>query len=426
MEKLPEGWIITELENCVQILDKHRVPINSRERLARIQGIKEEDLFPYYGATGQVGLIDDFLLDGVFVLLGEDGAPFLESAKRKAYIVNGKIWVNNHAHVLKSLTSNQLLCHYLNQFDYTNYVTGTTRLKLTQSSLKRLPIKFPPLAEQHRIGARLDAITPRLDALRERLDRIPEIIKRFRQAVLTAAVTGKLTEKWRAKHPDSSSRKAILKDIVTKMKIGPFGTMLHKADYINGGIPIINPAHIREQRISINPNLTVSREKYNELNNYILAENDIILGRRGEMGRCAIITTVESGWLCGTGSLFMTPAPCVFPRYLLFCLSSEDVKRYLVDSSSGTTMNNLNLRIVNNIEISLPPLAEQREIVRQVDRLFSLADTLDTHYQKAKATLDKMPQSVLAKAFSGKLVPTEAQLARSQGREYETAQQLLQ
>ncbi len=64
--------------------------------------------------------------------------------------------------------------------------------------------------------------------------------------------------------------------------------------------------------------------------------------------------------------------------------------------------------------------------MRQVDRLFSLADTLDTHYQKAKATLDKMPQSVLAKAFSGKLVPTEAQLARSQGREYETAQQLLQ
>jgi type I restriction enzyme, S subunit len=128
---LPDGWHLLELENCVDILDNWRKPINAGEREKRISGKDASKLFPYYGATGKVGLIDDYLLDEEVVLLGEDGAPFLDFGKDKAYIVRGKSWVNNHAHVLKArdgILTNLFLMHYLNYFDYHGYVTGTTRL----------------------------------------------------------------------------------------------------------------------------------------------------------------------------------------------------------------------------------------------------------------------------------------------------------
>jgi len=101
---LPQGWAVTDFEDAVQILDTYREPINNTERTARIEGKSKPDLYPYYGATGLVGYIDGYLLDGEYVLLGEDGAPFLDGMSNKAYIVKGKVWVNNHAHVAKLFT----------------------------------------------------------------------------------------------------------------------------------------------------------------------------------------------------------------------------------------------------------------------------------------------------------------------------------
>lgn len=343
-EKLPEGWVITNLENCVMILDSYRKPVSFEERSKRIEGKPVESLFPYYGATGKIGLIDDYLLEGRYVLIGEDGAPFFDFKNRIAYIVNGKIWVNNHAHVLLSDADNDYLCYFLNQFDFTGYVTGTTRLKLTQGKLRRIPVKFPPLNEQKRIVAKLDAIMPRIDSVKERLEKIPAILKRFRQSVLTAAVTGKLTEKWREEHPEVESAEELLESIfkakqalckqnvVSKLKIvdesdmffstpvnwkwcrlseitlkmstGPFGTMLHKSDYVDNGIPVINPTNIVGEKIIASDKITISKSKYEELLRYSLKENNIVLARRGDLSKCGIVRKEQSNWLCGTGSFF--------------------------------------------------------------------------------------------------------------------------
>ena len=110
---LPDGWLWTTVDEATDILDSLRVPINARERAARIDGIDEDDLYPYYGATGQVGWIDDYLIDDDLVLVGEDGAPFLDPDP-VAYRVEGKVWVNNHAHILQGLDglSNGYLVHY--------------------------------------------------------------------------------------------------------------------------------------------------------------------------------------------------------------------------------------------------------------------------------------------------------------------------
>ena len=162
-ENLPQGWAVCRLEDVCQICDNQRQPINSTERQERKK--RAQTLYPYYGATGQVDWIDDYMLDGTFILLGEDGAPFLEKFADKAYVVSGKIWVNNHAHILKPNCDITYLTYYLNRYDYSKCVNGSTRLKLTQADMKNMTIVLPPLVEQHRIAGRIENIFRMLDAI---------------------------------------------------------------------------------------------------------------------------------------------------------------------------------------------------------------------------------------------------------------------
>lgn len=188
---IPEGWNIEDLDNSVEIIDAKRIPINSNERKKRTNGKNKNELYPYYGATGQVDYIDNFLLEGEYVLLGEDGAPFLDRFKDKAYLVNGKFWVNNHAHILRSKSSNKYLLYYLNYFDFNQFVSGTTRLKLTQSSLKRIPLIIPSVKEQQKIVEIIEELFSELDKGVESLKKAQQQLKTYRQAVLKAAFEGK-------------------------------------------------------------------------------------------------------------------------------------------------------------------------------------------------------------------------------------------
>ncbi len=156
---LPEGWEWKRLGDVVEILDGKRIPIKEDEREKRNAGKPVSELVPYYGATGQLGWINDYIFNEELVLLGEDGAPFFDVMKNKAYIINGKSWVNNHAHVLKAkagVSLNSFICNYLNIFEYNGYVSGTTRTKLIQSEMRRIPIPLPPLPTQRRIVSILE------------------------------------------------------------------------------------------------------------------------------------------------------------------------------------------------------------------------------------------------------------------------------
>lgn len=138
MMNLSQNWKIKTIGEVCIIKDNLRIPISTTERKKRNQ--KADKLYPYYGATGKTGEIDDYIFDEENVLLGEDGAPFLERKKDKAYLVCGKYWVNNHAHILegkKGVLDNKFLCYQLNIIDYSTYISGTTRLKLNQAQMKK-------------------------------------------------------------------------------------------------------------------------------------------------------------------------------------------------------------------------------------------------------------------------------------------------
>ena len=155
---------------------------------------------------------------------------------------------------------------------------------------------------------------------------------------------------------------------------GPFGSMVHKEDYVESGIPIVNPANIIHGNISSEKIKKVSNATANRLSSYKLKAFDIIIGRRGEMGRSAVVESHQEGWLCGTGCFFVTPSKLLLPQYLVFLLNSPFVKAALTENSVGTTMNNLNHNILQSLLIPVPPINEQKKIM--------------TNYQKSTAILE--------------------------------------
>ena len=162
--------------------------------------------------------------------------------------------------------------------------------------------------------------------------------------------------------------KVALSDLAD-IKIGPFGSLLHKEDYIDGGHPLLNPSHIVDGKVSPDDKLTISDEKYEELSAYQLKAGDVVMGRRGEMGRCAVVP--EDGFLCGTGSMLIRTKGEVTADYIQKIISFPSFKKTIEDMAVGQTMPNLNVPIVSGFQIIKPPMEVQdkfADFVHQVDK----------------------------------------------------------
>ena len=220
-----------------------------------------------------------------------------------------------------------------------------------------------------------------------------EKLKVYRQAVLKEAFASAM-----------QTGVVEISEIVDDIRIGPFGTALHKADYISGGIPVINPQHISGLSINANTKVTISREKAAELASYRLEENDIIMGRRGEMGRVAPVTNAEAGWICGTGSIIFRLKPEYDAFFYAQILSAPNIVHYLEDNATGTTMKNLNENIVKHIPVPKITRELQKDIVSNLEAQSSVCDsieqTIDISLQQAEA----LRQSILKQAFEGRLI----------------------
>ena len=153
------------------------------------------------------------------------------------------------------------------------------------------------------------------------------------------------------------------------IKIGPFGSLLHKEDYIEGGHPLLNPSHITDGKVVPDDKLSISDEKYEELSAYQLRTGDVVMGRRGEMGRCAVVP--HEGFLCGTGSMMIRTKGEVTADYLQKIISFPSFKKTVENMAVGQTMPNLNVPIVSAFQIIKPPIEVQSKyyaFVAQVDK----------------------------------------------------------
>ena len=176
---------------------------------------------------------------------------------------------------------------------------------------------------------------------------------------------------------------------------GPFGSMIHKSDYVKGGVPLINPSHMINSVIVEDVNVSVSQSKAEELSSYKLYANDIVMARRGEMGRCALVTERENSWLCGTGSFVLRFDKTVNREFVLLLFATAWVRSYLGGMSIGTTMTNLNHGILNKLPLLLPPLAEQKRIVAKVDSLMALCDQLKSRLTDSQLTKVQLATTIV-------------------------------
>lgn len=400
--KLPEGWVKAQLEDIVEILDSMRIPVNNKERQERIEGKDFNKLYPYYGATGEVGKIDDFIFDEELIALGEDGVPFFDGQKNKAYMLYGKTWVNNHAHVLKAiqgLSHNKFLCYFLNQFDYHDYVNGGTRLKLTQANMRKIPVHFAPFSEQKIIAEKLDTLLAQVDSTKARLEQIPQILKRFRQAALAAVVNGKSVNT----NIDENTL-TTLGNIAKNIK---YGTS-KKCSETQGStavlrIPNIGPGYI------INSDLKYADFDQKELVTLTLKEGDLLLIRSNGsvdlVGKVAVISENDTEYLyAGYLIRVRLDKERAAPKYISYCLQSPQLRQVIENIARSTSgVNNINSKELASLEIPLPPLPEQHEIVRRVEQLFAWADTIEKQVNNALNRVNSLTQSILAKAFRGEL-----------------------
>jgi type I restriction enzyme S subunit len=269
---------------------------------------------------------------------------------------------------------------------------GVPNLHLEE--IREVTISFPKsLSEQQRIVEVLDeafaGIAIATENAKKNLQNACELFESHLQSIFTTKGNG-WVETTLARATDA---------ILT----GPFGSILHKSDYVENGIPIVNPAHITEVGIEPDMQKTISKETAQRLSNYIMRKGDIVIGRRGEMGRCALVTEVEDGWLCGTGSFFIKPSDRCDTRYLVRFLRSDSCKKRLEKIAGGAVMPNLNNTDLGNLPFYLPPLPEQQRIIAQLDALSTETKRLETIYQQKLNVLAELKQSILHKAFAGEL-----------------------
>jgi type I restriction enzyme S subunit len=365
-------------------------------------------------------------------------------------------------------------------------VSGTTnQVELNTSVVMSLVLPIPPLAEQHRIVAKVDELmllcndleqqtedsisahktlvevllskltnpiqsnSDTVDSFQQNWQRIVEhfdvlfttehSIEQLKKTILQLAVMGKLVpqnskdepalvlleritkekeqliaeKKVKKQKPSpaiTSEEKPFVKPIgwewirfaslSNEVATGPFGSMVHKSDYVVNGIPLINPSHMINSVIKEDLTISVNKQKAKELETHKLCEGDIVMARRGEMGRCALVTSREVDWLCGTGSFVLRFHHSLSRAYILLLFKTEYVRDYLGGNSIGTTMTNLNHGILNKLPLMLPPIQEQNRIIDRVDELMDLCELIKGSLSNAQITQLKLADTIVAQVVN--------------------------
>jgi type I restriction enzyme, S subunit len=270
---------------------------------------------------------------------------------------------------------------------------GAAQPNLSAASLKKFGIPLPPLPEQRRIVGILneafEGIATAKANAEKNLHNARELFESHLQAVFTNRGKGWVERR--------------LGDYVQGISTGPFGSLLHKSDYEHSGIPLVNPINIEGDRIIPDDRKAVGKATAQRLARYTLRENDIVIGRRGEIGRCAVIGPDQAGWLCGTGCFIIRPSDETDPYFLTHLFRSQHYREQLEGVSERATMPSICNDDLANLVIALPSVPHQRHILKLLDALRKDTQRLEGIYQQKLATLDELKKSLLHQAFNGRL-----------------------
>ncbi|WP_341489412.1 restriction endonuclease subunit S [Photobacterium damselae subsp. damselae] len=398
MSELPKGWVASSIGEACLIENGLRKPISLKER-ASCQGH-----YPYYGATGVIDYLNNYTHEGEYVLIGEDGANLLSKSKPLAFIAKGKYWVNNHAHTLRCLADspNLYLEKYFNSLSLESWVTGSAQPKLTKKNLESIPYPLAPLNEQKRIVEKLDEVLAQVDTIKARLDGIPAILKRFRQSVLAAAVSGKLTEEWRGSANSFDDWKVLSIGDISTVATGKTPKRTNSEYWNSEDVPWLTSSATGDL-FCYEAEQFVSSFGAEDCKLKLFPVGTLLLAMYGEGKTRGQVTELMLEATCNQAcAAIIVDENKALKSYVKLRLleNYEETRKAAV----GGNQPNLNLNKVREIIIQLPTLEEQKEIVRLVDQYLAFAEIIEAQVKKAQTRVDNLTQSILAKAFRGELV----------------------
>lgn len=456
--KLPSNWVWTRLGDITESFDKKRKPVSLDER----NKIKNPKIYPYYGATGIIDYIDEYIFDGKYILLGEDGANLLSRSKENAFIACGKFWVNNHAHILKNKSAiiDKFFVYFYNNLDLKEYVTGSAQPKLNAVNLSKIKFILPPLEEQKRIVEKLDSLFEKIQKIKEIIEEVKEKTTSRREAILSKAFSGELTEKWRGENHTENARELLVKINDEKLKLwedeckkaedegrkkpakpklktidemlvgaeeepyklpnnwvwiklgelgeykkGPFGSSLTKSMFVPKGE---NTIKVYEQKNAIQKdwklgNYYITEEYFkNNMTSFEVKEKDIIVSCAGTIGETYILPIgIEKG-IINQALMRITLSKNISEKYYLFYFDYI-LKKASNDLSNGSAIKNIPpFKIFKELGFALPPLEEQKEIVRVLDKVFEEENRI-SELISLENKIEILEKTILDRAFRGEL-----------------------
>ena len=425
MNELPKGWIKIPLTDCIYFqegpgLRKYQfadsgIPFlnirtfeNGRINKSRCQHILKSEFSNKY---------EHFLLDEGDIVVSSSGSLGKVAVIHKEDL---PVMLNTSIIRYRSLSPQFLSQHFLKYFLQSQHFyiqidsakTGSAILNYGPSHLKTMSIIVPPIIEQKGIVEKLDKLLSRVNTAKTRLDKIPQTIKRFRQSILTAAVSGELTKDWRLMNQIKGNWTEITLDkLVPKGGVfdGPFGSHLKTNDYVEKGVRVIRLENIGHLKFNSEKYRYISNTKYETLKKHTVYENDIVFSSfiADEIRACKLVDLNETAIAKADCFCIRPLEKIIIKDYLLLQLVSDKSYNQLIKNIHGATRPRINLSQLKKLSIGICSLDEQKEIIRRVEQLFKFADQIDIRYNKAKHYVDKLTQSILAKAFRGELLPQD-------------------
>jgi len=356
------------------------MPISKKDRVSGI--------YPYYGASCVQDYVNDYLFDGRYVLIGEDGAKW-GSGEDTAYIVEGKFWVNNHAHIIQCNNGivDTFIYYYFNHLDLTKLVAGAIIPKLTQETLRSMEIPIPPLSEQQRIVSLLDAEFAKIDALKANAEKNLQNAKDLFQAALKKELEPK--EGWITKR---------LNDIYD-VRDGTHDSPKYHLE----GYPLVTSKNLRNGMVEMDNVKYISKEDYDKINERSKVDiGDVLFAMIGTIGNPSLVTE-EPHYAIKNMALFKVPKN-QSGALLRYVLSSDGVLNEMHKKAKGSNQPFVSLGYLRNFVITIPEsIEEQNELVARLDALNEKCKTLQANYEKTLSLCDDLKQALLRKAFNGEI-----------------------
>ena len=427
LEKVPAHWYVRRLKTlCTRsALYGANVAATSYTtvgvRFLRTTDIDDDGHLSGDGVFVPEELVENYLLTDDDILIsrsGTIGRSFLYSRR-----VHGRCAYAGY--LVRFVPGIVVAPKYVLLFTKTHAFTGFLRAMAISSTIENVngekyanaPLPLPPLTEQAAIVRFLDHADRRIRRYIRAKEKLISLLEEKKQALIHEAVTGRIDVRTGRSYPaykDSGMewlgrvpvhwKEVALSAVAHSIQTGPFGSQLHASDYVMGGIPVINPSHMDNGSIRPDPSIAVSQQKAAELSIHRLQPADIVVARRGEVGRCALATESEAGWLCGTGSLrIRLPSGALLPAYLVGLLNSPALRDSLRLSTIGATMENINSGIVSRLRVALPPYSEQASIVDRMDRVSDQYEAAAKCTRRQIALFNMYRTRLIADVVTGKL-----------------------